>query len=210
MDCWYVLRVIVGTEETVVHKLQQWTGFDAFCPWVVESQLRRTRAVEVRRPLWPSYAFVSWPRGDAGCWHRVVGAEGEGRMMGIWGIIGGASPTVVPADVVDAWVQRANRDGVIIDIAEKLEELRRGFGKGSEVRLIGGAWDGHVGVCQWADDRGVSVRIELFGRDIALYLPSTGGTTKVAPLAQASVTSYDTRSRRKRRKVIAKLARAEM
>jgi transcription antitermination factor NusG len=207
MDCWFVLRVIVGHEGAVVQKLRQWDGFEAFCPLVVEFQLRHRKMTEIRRPLWPSYVFVSWPRANSDhSWHRVVGLDGDGRRIGVWGIIGGGNPTIVPAPVVEEWVRRANRDGVVVDLAEKLDELRRGYGKGSEVRLLGGAWDGHTGICQWVDDRGVSVRVELLGRNVSVYVPLVGSQTKVVPAAQTSVISSLSRLRRKRRKVLSKLA----
>ena len=209
---WYVLRVIVGSEAKVVGELRGWSGFDAFCPWMLESRLQRGRMTEARRPLWPSYVFVSWPRLDADrSWLRVVGTDGEGGRFGIWGIIGGANPTRVPAQVVDGWVARANTDGVIVDLAEKLDELRRGYGKGSEVRLVGGAWDGKTGICQWVNERGVSIRVDLLGRAVSVYLPLVGGATKVVPAGATPINSaaeYETRARRRRRRMIGKLIKA--
>lgn len=181
---WCVLRVNAGTESRVVKRLKSWDGFDAFCPFAIERPMIRGRIVEQRRALWPSYCFAAWPRRDVS-WHRMVGEDSELRLLGLWGVIGGSNPIRVPDAVVQEWVIRAGADGVIFDLAEKLEELRRGYKRGSEVRLLGGLWSGHVGTCEWVDDRGASIRLEVFGRDTPVYLPHAG-ETKVIGIAATS------------------------
>lgn len=194
---WYVLRVAVGSEHKVAERLRKWEGFSAFCPMVGEPVIRRGISREVVRPLWPSYCFASWVLGDES-WHRVLGEDSEGRLIGIWGVIGGGRPTRVPAEVVNAWIARANTEGQIFDLAAKLEELRRGYAKGSDVRLYGGSWDGFTGTCQWVDDRGASVRVLMFGRETLVHIPH-GGETKVIGITTAA--EKRTTSRRVRRKI---------
>jgi transcription antitermination factor NusG len=206
-DAWYVLRVETGKEETICNRIREWPGIDAFNPKRMEKVERRRRGgdyrrlvTETHRSLWPSYLFASWTLDDAYAWQSVVGEWGEGRLLGVFGILGGEFPHIIPNTVVENWIARANHRGVIEDLEAKLAAMRRGFGAGDAVRLSGGQWDGHNGTCQWADHRGTQVRLPLFNRDVAVYVPHIGSGVRV--LGGETPANARTLSRRKRRKVL--------
>lgn len=149
-------------------------GFDGFCPTRIEDQKAR--------PLWPHYSFGRWAKEDAASWHRVLGDK---RPTGILSVIGGSKPTEIPQATLDFWIARANADGLIVDwsgvledFATKLLELRRGYVKGSAIRIEGGSCDGLSGICNWFDERGVSVTLTFFGRPSIFYI-SDGGPVNV-------------------------------
>jgi transcription antitermination factor NusG len=204
-DAWYVLRVETGKEEAICNRIRQWPGIDAFNPKRMEKVERRrgrTKRIvtELHRSLWPSYLFASWELDDAAAWQSVVGEWGEGKLLGVFGILGGEFPDIIPNAVVEDWIARSNHRGVVEDLEKKLAAMRRGYGAGDAVRLVGGQWDGHTGTCQWADHRGSQIRIPLFNSDVAVYVPHIGSGVRV--LGGETPANGRTQSRRKRRKVL--------
>ena len=188
---WYVLRISSGYEERVARTLRHTEGFDGFCPMRQEFDLIRNRQVARLRPLWPTYGFASWPLGDAGSWQAVLSGEPylwndgfepspvKSILPGVAGIIGGPKPVEVPRKYVDLLVAEANRDGTIPSLESKLEELRRGYVKGSPVRIQGGAFNEQTGICNWFDSTGVSVEVMFFGRSTAVFIGATDPHVRV-------------------------------
>jgi transcription antitermination factor NusG len=211
-EAWYVLRVETGSEQKICDLLNGWDGFSAFNPKRIERrEVRRGRrnaagerptySVYCNRSLWPSYLFAAWPYNDAHAWQRAVGEWSAARLLGVFGVLGGGEfPDVIPTRVVDGWVARANREGVIVDLDKKLAALKRGYGEGDPVRLIGGQWDGKTGTCQSVDPSGTRVQLSLFNREVSVYIPMVGCGVRV--VGGDSPANVRTKSRRRRRQVL--------
>ena len=181
-SAWYVLRTISGCERSIANQFREWDDFDGFCP--TRSEAGKTKV------LWPTYTFGMWPMTDEN-WQRVLGERRPTRVpndmlppKGILSIIGGSSPTKIPQETLDFWIERADDEGMIIDwggvlkkLDEKLLEERRGFVKGSAVRIHGGRYaaiaGGCPGTCLWFDEKGVKVSTVWFNRETPVYIADT-------------------------------------
>lgn len=168
---WFVLRCQTGSEAAIAQRLTSDLAVPAFSPQRIESHVLRGTRRESVRPLWTSYVLASWPRDDAHTWNDVAGRDGLGNLIGVFAIIGGGSPTEVPQAEVQGWIDRADASGVIIDLKEKLADMKRGYRRGDQVRIIGGAFDGATGTCQWVDEKGASITIWLLQRQLCVYVP---------------------------------------
>jgi transcription antitermination factor NusG len=208
---WFVLRTRFGRERGIALDVRDLgPPFRSFCPLYRAKQFRSGRWITRSLPLWATYCLVDWqPPDDGDAWHRVLG------MDGVLGVLGGAKPTPVPEEEVAGWVAEADERGVVSSLDHLLEKFRRGFVRGDKVRIeglssngpVGYPFDGIEGICEWYDEKGVSVKTSLLGREVSLYVANgtarvlLGGTAVSAPvgkLANQKRTHRGVKSRRGR------------
>jgi transcription antitermination factor NusG len=212
---WYVLRITSGYESRVAKTLQHTPGFDGFCPMRQEHDIVHHQRVARLRPLWPTYGFASWPLDDPERWHAVLSGDPyiwhrdetpetvKSILPGVNGIIGGATPLQVPRKYVDLLIAEANADGTIPSLVDKLEELQRGYTRGSQVMIVGGAFNEHCGTCNWVDKTGTSVELIIFGRSSPVFIGSSDPSVKVVKNGDAIGATKSAKRRERDRRTLA-------
>lgn len=173
---WFVLQTTSGTEEKVTRSVKAFGDpFRAYCPLGETTLIIRGRSVKVHGPLFRGYLFVDWsPPNDANCWHRIKDLDGA------IGFIGGAEPTAIGESELAGYIAATDEHGVVRGLELLLLRLRRGFDKGDAVRVAGGAFDDRVGTCNWVDENGVNVWLDVLGRPQAVYVSDASGVKVVA------------------------------
>ena len=203
---WRVLCVESGHEARVESILNDDLGFAAFCPKVATRVATRV-AVFLRTPaMYGRHLFVELADGDHEGWHRVMGASAAvqrfiGDQVREHGrVVGYRDPMPVERAQVLALRERADEGGVIQerDLTELVAKMRRGFGPGDRLRVVGGPFDGREGTCRWVDDRGVNLSgFELFGKELDRFYVPLAQVLKVEVDGVASA-SIKRRERRRR------------
>jgi transcription antitermination factor NusG len=163
---WFVLRARFGHEVAIAAAVAGFgEPFRSLCPINKTSWFARGKKYERLVPLFATYVFVDWePKDDPHSWHRVNDLDGS------VGFIGGEFPMPVRESDLIEWIENVDDDGVVRGIEELLRRLKRGFDRGDKVRIEGGTFDDRIGVCNWTDDRGVNLDLEIFDRSISVYI----------------------------------------
>ncbi len=165
---WFVLRARYNHESSVAGAIiALGPGYRSFCPVRNEIRIIRRKKDTVRIPLWTTYVLADWPDDGGVSWHRVMDVDG------VTGIIGGGTPMPVQESEVAEWVEQADETGVVTSMDVLLDRIRRGYGRGDRVKIEGGPFSGAVGICNWYDASGVSIKTALLGREVNIYASST-------------------------------------
>lgn len=152
---WYVVYSKPRKEECAQYHLQQ-KGLQVFLPRLLlpESTQRRKRIV----PLFPNYLFVRIH--DPEEFPYAQWAPGVRRLVSFNGV-----PVALEENVLDFLMEQANSDGIIT--------ARSNLTQNQEIRIIGGPFDGVVGIIQEPpNSRGrVRVLLNLLSRQIKAEVP---------------------------------------
>ena len=144
---WSVAQVRPGASSMAVGDLRQ-KGFDVFAPVVLTRKLvhvgRKTRAVEMRAPLFCGYVFVGWPENVDG-WGAACGARGVVDLLRKDGKF--SAPARVLRPVMASLLAR----GEVIDLTKQPKELA--FKVGDSVELVVGVFQGRRGKLVWLDEK---------------------------------------------------------
>lgn len=158
---WYVVHTHPNGEARAEHNLRR-QGFRTYLP----RYLRRTRHARktqlVPRPLFPRYVFVSL---DLECdrWRSIQSTFGVKHVVTV-----GDVPAPVPCGVVEE-IRARETDKGCVEVG-----LPAGLRPGSRVQLIEGLFAESKGVLERvADDRRVSILLELLGREVRVFVPAS-------------------------------------
>lgn len=157
---WYAVYCQAKKEMTARDQLEN-QGFEAYLPLYkkLTSHARQTR--ECDAPLFPRYLFVSF---DVDCdqW-RVVNST-----RGIVGLVNFNSekPRFIPPRVIHE-LRATQDDAGLVSLAAL--EL---FKPGEPIRILEGAFAGHIAVYQkMTDQQRVEVLINFLNQDVCMQLP---------------------------------------
>jgi transcriptional antiterminator RfaH len=156
---WYVVHTQAQGEERADVNLRQ-QGFVTYLPRYLRARRHSRRTETVARPLFPRYLFVAMDVARDR-WRSVQSTFGVSNL-----VVVGNDPIPLPDGVVDEIRAREGEQGFV-----KLG-LPAGIKPGSSVRLIDGVFAEYRGVLErLADDRRVTVLLNLLGREVRVFVP---------------------------------------
>ena len=159
MTRWYVVQTQPCREDRAAgHLLRQ--AFDLYVPRYARKRRHARRVDVVAAPLFPGYLFVRMDPARVR-WRAVNGTIGVIRL-----VCHGDRPTPVPEGIVESL--RAHEDERGLHTHASLMVLE----PGTRLRVIGGAFDDHVGRYERmsADER-IVLLLNLLGREVRVGLP---------------------------------------
>ncbi|MFQ5957931.1 MAG: transcription termination/antitermination protein NusG [Alphaproteobacteria bacterium] len=159
MKRWYVVHAQRNCESRADHHLRR-QGFETYVPRYAKRRRHARRIETVAAPLFPGYLFVRMDLLRAR-WRSVNGTVGIIRL-----VCQGEHPIAVPEGIVENL--RAHEDESGLHSPASLMVLDRG----ARLRIVGGAFDDHVGVYERmsADER-IVLLLNVLGREVEVKLP---------------------------------------
>jgi transcription antitermination factor NusG len=158
---WYLIRAATRQELRAVNSLRE-AGFAAYCPMTTRWERVGLRQLREKRQiaLFPGYLFV--PIGD-GQFAAVESADGVSSVLRYTTTNGERSPRSVPHGLVVAL--RIAEEAGSFDKTRN-PEAPEGLKVGQRVKVLVGAWWGHIATIISLDAQGrVGVLHTIFGRD---------------------------------------------
>lgn len=146
---WYVALVRPNSVEIALRNLLR-QGFEVFYPRHIETRRKGTKFVDVERPVFPGYLFVSLAV-DGSHLRKVNSTYGVARLVSFGGV-----PARVPSQLVDLLRKRCNSDGLLVPFDQ--------FAPGDRVTLSSGPFANFVATVERvAPEKRVWVLLELLG-----------------------------------------------
>jgi transcriptional antiterminator RfaH len=159
---WYVVHTQPNAEAKAVRHLKT-QDFDCFLPRVVETKRSGRQSRTAFAPLFPRYLFVRFDL-DQKRWRAINGTRGVISVL-----TNGCLPAAVPVGIVEALLEKCDRQGVT-----SLASLGL-ITKGKKVRITSGAFTNQIGdvsdIFAEKDNR-ILVLLTLLGVNTAVQLPS--------------------------------------
>jgi transcriptional antiterminator RfaH len=157
---WYVVHTQQHQEARAQVNLRR-QGFATYLPVYQRARRHAGRIETVIRPLFPRYMFVAIDI-QRERWRSVNSTFGVSSLVSA-----GDEPLPVAEEVVEEIRAREDDKGLV-----KIG-LPAGIGPGSAIRLIDGIFADARGVLERvADQRRVSVLLQLLGRNVRVFVPS--------------------------------------
>lgn len=153
---WYAVYTKPRNEKKVQERLEK-NGIEAYCPVRITLRKWSDRVKKVKEPLFTSYVFVRVNE-----YERIEVLEDPGTVQYVYWL---GKPAIIRDEEMDA-IKLFLRE---FPEAEAIAIPRDQIKKGDEMKIVGGAFDGHKGVVR-----------EHKNEDISLYLPSIGMIVKVS------------------------------
>jgi transcriptional antiterminator RfaH len=156
---WYVVHTQAQGEDRADINLRR-QGFVTYLPRYLRARRHARRAETVVRPLFPRYLFVAMDVARDR-WRVVQSTFGVSSL-----VVVGSDPIPLPDGVVEEIRAREGERG-LVNLG-----LPAGVKPGSPVRLIDGVFAEYRGVLErLADDRRVTVLLNLLGREVRVFVP---------------------------------------
>jgi transcriptional antiterminator RfaH len=157
---WYVVHTQPQNEARAEINLRR-QGFATYLPLYQRTRRHARKTEIVARPLFPRYLFVGLDLARDR-WRAVLSTFGVSNLL-----FAGDTPLAISDGIVDQIRSRETGEGFV-----KLG-LPAGIGPGSRVRLIDGIFADSKGVLERiADERRVSILLELLGREVRVFVPT--------------------------------------
>jgi transcriptional antiterminator RfaH len=153
VNAWYVVESRPQQEQLAVRNLERQFP-EVFLPTCIVKRVIRRRLVELVRPLFPRYMFLSLDLDAPGCrWRSVYGTFGVARILG-----SGERPQPIASRVVEELQQRCG-DGPLADPTYHIGEV---------VRICAGPWAEELGRVAGTAKGRVYVLLFLFQREMVV------------------------------------------
>jgi transcriptional antiterminator RfaH len=157
---WYVVHTQPQNETRAEINLRR-QGFATYLPRYQRTRRHARKTETVTRPLFPRYLFVGLDLARDR-WRAIQSTFGVSNL-----IFAGETPLAMPEGIVDQIRARESGDGFVT------LGLPAGIGPGSRVRLIDGIFADSKGVLERiAEDRRVTILLELLGRQVRVNVPA--------------------------------------
>jgi transcription antitermination factor NusG len=163
MLSWHVAQTKPFSEMIAEEGLRR-KGFQPFNPKCYSQRVVRGARTWTERSYIPGYIFVRFDAVEDVDWPKI------NFVRGIQSLLYSASekPAPIKDVVMDALLARCNGDRVS---AEDMDlAIAKVLPVGSRVRVLGGAFEQHVGLVKWSDRDRVNVVLGLFGRAVNVSL----------------------------------------
>ncbi len=155
-DGWLVVNTQPHKEMYALENLER-QGFTVYCPKIVKRVRHARRAHDARRPLFPSYLFVSIAT-TQGRWRPVQSTFGVRSI-----VFQGEQPGLIPSTFVDSLRSR-EVDGVVVKPPQR-------FHVGQSVSVQGGPLDGMAGdILELREKDRVLVLLSLMSQAVKLHV----------------------------------------
>jgi transcriptional antiterminator RfaH len=157
---WYVVQTQPSKELRAQTNLNQ-QGFTTYLPRYLRPRTHARRTEIVARPLFPRYMFVALDL-TRDRWRAVQST------FGVTQLIASREEPVPIADGVLGEIRAREDENGFVSLG-----LPAGLEVGSRVRLIDGIFAEAQGILERiADDRRVSILLQLLGRDVRVLVPA--------------------------------------
>jgi transcriptional antiterminator RfaH len=162
---WFVVRSQPRKEALAdLHLRRQ--GFSSYLPMIATSSTSTRASRPLRVAFFPGYLFVQLNMAKDR-WRSINGTFGVSKLVEF-----GGGPAPVPRGLVETLMSRTAPEGVL-GFEDRLEP-------GEDVRFVGGAFDGLLGVLQSTDAFGrVAVLMNVMSRSVPVVV-SRGAVVRAA------------------------------
>jgi transcriptional antiterminator RfaH len=151
---WIVVATHPHREAFAIENLER-QDYEAYCPMILKRTRHARRTYDVRRPLFPSYIFLSMTSGD---WHPVLGTYGVRTVLR-----NGDRPAILPPGFVEN-LRACEIAGVICKPEERLKP-------GQVVTINGGQLDGLIGrIIQIRDRDRVLLLLDMLNQKAKVHV----------------------------------------
>ena len=155
---WYVVQTKPQSEAKAASNLVR-QGYEIYLPRYLKKRRHARKVDMVRAPLFPRYLFVAIDTA-AQQWRSIYSTVGVSNLVCI-----GDAPACVAPGVIEQLKKREDDAGNI------RMEKRAPFKPGAAVRVLDGAFDTCVGLCEeMTDSSRVAILLELLGRKVRVFL----------------------------------------
>lgn len=159
MKQWYAVQTQPSSEDRAVGHLQR-QGYDIYLPRYARKRRHARRIDTVASPLFPGYLFVRLDL-ERMAWRSVDGTRGVIRL-----VRRGDRPAPLPEGVVERLRDCEDESGLHTPASLMV------LAPGTPLRIVGGAFDDHVGVFErMSADSRVVLMLSLLGRTVQVSLP---------------------------------------
>ena len=155
---WYVVQTHPHAElKAATHLVRQ--GFKTYLPRYLKRRSHARRIEQVAVPLFPRYLFVAIDTA-AQQWRCIHSTLGVARL-----IAHGDSPTPLEDQVIEGLKHREDEAG-FVHLEPKLD-----FVPGDNIRVLSGAFEACLGLCESITDRDrVAIMLDFLGRKVRIVL----------------------------------------
>jgi transcriptional antiterminator RfaH len=155
---WYVVETHPHAEaKAVAHLIRQ--GFETYFPRYKKRRSHARRVETVAAPLFPRYLFVAIDR-TTQRWRAIKSTFGVARL-----IAQGDDPTPLADQVIEGLRRREDAAGFV-----RLEP-HFDFAPGDTIRVLNGAFEACLGLCEGIADRDrVAILLDFLGRKVRIVL----------------------------------------
>lgn len=159
MKQWFVVHTQPCKESIAQqHLIEQ--GFDAYLPRFKKTRRHARKVDEIQAPLFPRYLFVGIDL-ETDRWRSIQGTRGVSYLL-----VTNNRPAVVPFGIVQSLKDQENADGLLP------VESANVFAKGDRVRVLDGAFEGHMATIHRFDDKErVQLLLSFLGRETSVSVP---------------------------------------
>lgn len=155
---WYVVQTKPQSEAKAALNLER-QGYEIYMPRYLKKRRHARKVDTVRAPLFPRYLFVAIDTAIQQ-WRNIYSTVGVSNLVCI-----GDAPACVAAGVIEQLKKREDDAGNI------RMERRMPFKPGAAVRVLDGAFDTCIGLCdEMTDSSRVAILLELLGRKVRVFL----------------------------------------
>jgi transcriptional antiterminator RfaH len=155
---WYVVQTHPHAElKAATHLVRQ--GFETYLPRYLKRRSHARRVEQVAAPLFPRYLFVAIDTA-AQQWRCIHSTFGVARLVSH-----GDIPTPLADQVIEGLKHRENEAG-FVHLEPKLD-----FVPGDTIRVLNGAFEACLGLCESIADRDrVAILLDFLGRKVRIVL----------------------------------------
>jgi transcriptional antiterminator RfaH len=155
---WHVVQTKAQSEAKAALNLAR-QGYEIYMPRYLKKRRHARKVDIVDAPLFPRYLFVAIDMATQR-WRNIYSTIGVSSLVCIAG-----EPASVDAAVIEQLKKREDDSGHI-----RLDQ-RITFKPGAPVRVLDGAFDSCVGLCEgMTDQKRVAILLELLGRKVRVFL----------------------------------------
>lgn len=158
MNPWFLAQVRPNADHVARRNLER-QGFSTFQPLETRTLVRRSKLVDVLRPFFAGYVFVTYPSTSVP-WSLVNSTYGVSRLVKF-----GNRPAIVPDSVMSDLLGACDPNGVI--------SVQPAVAIGDNVEVIRGPLANFVGhVQRLAPDQRAMILLDILGKQTRVVVPT--------------------------------------
>ena len=147
---WFILQFKANSHHQAIKNLNQ-QGFKTFLPLYDTTFPKKSRFININRPLFPGYMFISFDRENTR-WRKINNTYGVSRLVTFNTIL-----KSIPSVIIDNLMNRCDSTGKLLPV-EKLT-------KGDQVKVLSGPFTSFVATIEkYETDQRIWILMDLMGR----------------------------------------------
>jgi len=154
---WFILQFKLNAHHQANRNLSQ-QGFQTFLPLHVSTLQNKSRFINIKRPLFPGYMFISFDRKQSK-WQSINNTYGVLRLVTFNSIL-----SSIPNEVMNNLMARCDSSGELLPI-KKLK-------KGDHVKVSSGPFTNFFATVEkYETDQRIWILMDLMGRKAKIQTP---------------------------------------